>query len=69
MGVSDYAKRHMEAVKKYQMKCDSITIRPPKAIGQEIRSAAKRDGKSVQKYILEAVDAWMKKDTTYDPNF
>ena len=45
-----------ERVKKYQEKCDAIMLRPSKEHGLRIRQAAKEAGKSVQAFILEAVD-------------
>ena len=44
---------------------DSITIRPEKKIGEEIRAAAKADGVSVQAYILKAVQYQMKTKGCY----
>ncbi len=41
---------------KYNAKCDTIQIRPLKPVGQRIREAADRSGKSLQAYILDAVD-------------
>lgn len=42
-----------QAVARYQAKRDTITIRPTKAEGAEIRQAAAAAGKSVQAYILD----------------
>lgn len=44
---------------------DSITIRPEKKLGEEIRAAAKADGVSVQAYILKAVQYQMKTKGCY----
>ncbi len=43
------------AVKKYQEKRDSITIRPTFEDGQKIRNAAEKSGKSMQAFILNCV--------------
>lgn len=43
------------AVKKYQEKRDSITIRPTLEDGQRIRAAAQKAGKSTQAFILSCV--------------
>ena len=49
---------------KYNAKCDYISVRPLKPIGQKIRDAAKRSGKSLQGYILDAVDRQIAFDET-----
>lgn len=41
---------------RYNSKCDYISIRPIKAIGERIRKAAADSGKSLQGFILDAVD-------------
>ena len=41
---------------RYNAKCDTINIRPLKPIGEKIRGAAKASGKSLQGYILDAVN-------------
>lgn len=41
---------------RYNAKCDFIAIKPLKPVGEKIRNAAKRSGKSLQGYILDAVD-------------
>lgn len=46
----------MNAVQRYQAKCDAITIRPLKAQGAAIRSAASAAGVSVTQYILNAIN-------------
>lgn len=43
------------AVKKYQDKRDSITIRPTFEDGKKIRNAAEKSGKSMQAFILSCV--------------
>ena len=45
----------MNAVQRYQAKCDCITIRPPKADGEKIRSAAAAAGVSTTQFIMRAV--------------
>jgi len=47
---------------RYNAKCDSIIIRPLKQVGDRIRAAAKASGKSLQGYILDAVDEQIKRD-------
>lgn len=54
------AKRRNNA--KYTAKCDYINVRPLKAEGAAIRAAAEASGKSLQKYILEAVRARMEQE-------
>ena len=56
MAVSE-AKRITDA--RHQAKLDQIMIRPYKEEGQQIREAAKAAGKSLQGYILEAVQERM----------
>lgn len=43
----------------YNRKRDNIMIRPTKEHGAKIRAAAAAAGKSVQAYVLEAVDTRM----------
>lgn len=43
---------------KYLLKCDAITIRPPMEKGQAYRDAAADAGKSLQGYIMDALDAY-----------
>lgn len=45
----------MNAVQRYQAKCDAITIRPMADVGAAIRSAASAEGISTTQYILKAV--------------
>ena len=54
------AKRRNNA--NYTAKCDYINVRPLKAEGAAIRAAAEASGKSLQKYILEAVRARMERE-------
>lgn len=50
------------AVIAYNRRQDNIMIRPNKAEGGRIRSAAARHGQSVQGYILETLRARMDAD-------
>lgn len=59
MAVSE-AKRITDA--RHQAKLDQIMIRPYKEEGQQIREAAKAAGKSLQGYILEAVQERMDRE-------
>ena len=61
MPIQEYKRR---ANDKYNAKCDSITIRPLKERGEEIREAAKASGMSLQGYILEAIAEKMARDIT-----
>lgn len=45
----------MNAVQRYQAKCDAITIRPMAEVGAAIRSAASAEGISTTQYILKAI--------------
>ena len=45
----------VEYVKKYQENRDAIMLRPTKADGEIVRSAAKARGKSVQGFVMEIV--------------
>ena len=53
---------HKMASYKYNASRDSITIRPERSKGAAIRAAAEASGKSLQKYILEAVRARMEQE-------
>lgn len=59
MAVSEAKKRNNA---NYTAKCDYINVRPLKAEGAAIRAAAEESGKSLQKYILEAVRARMEQE-------
>lgn len=39
---------------KYNAKCDRISARPMKPVGNAIRAAARAAGQSVQAYVLQA---------------
>lgn len=51
----------LNAVQRYQKKCDTITIRPPKAEGERIRSAAEKAGMNVTQFILKAINEYIDK--------
>lgn len=56
------SKAHKKASYKYNASRDSITIRPERSKGAAIRAAAVSSGKSLQNYILDALDARMKQE-------
>lgn len=53
---------HKKASYKYNVSRDSITIRPERSKGAAIRAAAVASGKSLQNYILDALDARMEQE-------
>lgn len=53
---------HKRASYKYNASRDSITIRPERSKGAAIRAAAVASGKSLQNYILDALDAKMQQE-------
>ena len=53
MPVSEAKRRNND---KYNAKCDYISLRPLKQDGDKIREAAKQSGKSLQRFILDAVE-------------
>ena len=53
MPVSETKRRNND---KYNAKCDSILLRPLRPEGEKIRNAAKQSGKSLQRFILDAVE-------------
>ena len=59
MPISEAQKRANIA---YNRRQDSITLRPPKETGAEIRAAAVAAGQSLQGYILQAVRERMARD-------
>ena len=59
MPVSESKRRNND---KYNMKCDYISIRPLKPVGERIREAAANSGKSLQGFILDAVDRQIAED-------
>lgn len=46
----EYVRRHIAE------KCDEIKIRPPKGTKDLWRSAAEKEGKSLQRFIIDAVE-------------
>ena len=50
----------------YNKRQDSITLRPSKDEGAEIRAAAAASGQSLQRYILQAVMERMEKERLED---
>ena len=59
MPVSEAKRRNNAA---YNLKCDSIQLRPRQEEGQAIRQAAAAAGQSLQGYILQACRERMKRD-------
>lgn len=59
MPISEAKRRNND---KYNMKCDFIAIKPLKPIGEKIREAAKQSGKSLQGYILDAINRQIRED-------
>ena len=55
---------HKRASAKWNSARDSITIRPEKEEGAAIRAAAAAAGQSVQRFILDAVAAWIEHSKT-----
>lgn len=53
---------HKMASYKYNASRDSITIRPERSKGAAIRAAAVASGKSLQNYILDALNARMEQE-------
>ena len=50
----------MNAVQRYQAKCDAITIRPLKEDGEQIRSASEKLGfDSLTKFIMVAIKEYI----------
>ena len=49
----------LKAATRYLKKCDTITIRPLKADGERIRSAAESSGMSMTKFIMTAIDEYI----------
>lgn len=60
------SKSKRESNDKYNAKCDYISLRPLKPIGERIRQAARDADKSLQGYILDAIDEQIKKDQDGD---
>lgn len=53
---------NQERVRRAQAKCDAITIRPRKDVGQAIRAAASEAGLPLQRYILQAIQERMERE-------
>jgi len=53
MPVSESKRRNND---KYNAKCDVIVLKPLKPEGEKIRTAAAASGKSLQRFILDAVE-------------
>ena len=53
---------HKRASNKWNSSRDNIMVRPPKEVGETIRAAAAAAGKSVQAYILQAVQEKMERE-------
>ena len=52
----------MNAVQRYQAKCDAITIRPMKEEGDRIRAAASARGfDSLTKFIVSAINEYIER--------
>lgn len=47
---------------RYNAKCDQILLRPLKPAGERIRKAAENSGKSLQGFILDAIEEQIKRD-------
>lgn len=52
---------HKRASNKWNASRDQIMLRPTKEDGAAIRAAAAKAGLSVQQFVLQAVEAYMKK--------
>jgi len=52
----------IRASTKHNKKQDSITIRPTREKGVQIRTAASISGQPLQRYILEAIDERMTRE-------
>lgn len=59
MAVSENKRKSLD---RYNATCDYISIRPKKAVGQEIRAAAAAAGQSLQGYILQAIAERMERE-------
>lgn len=55
-------KAHLEGNKRYLDKQDNIIIRVPKGRKEEIQEHAQKQGKSLNKYIVDLINADMKKE-------
>lgn len=57
------SKAKLDGNKRHIEKLDNIMIRPYKDEGTQIRAAAEASGLSLQRYILDAVHAYMERDS------
>lgn len=57
---------HKRASNKWNSSRDNIMIRPSIEVGKAIRAAAAADGKSVQAYILQAIQEKMERERAGD---
>ena len=57
---------HKRASNKWNSSRDNIMVRPSKEVGETIRTAAAAAGKSVQAYILQAVQEKMEREAAAD---
>lgn len=57
---------HKRASNKWNSSRDNIMVRPSKEVGETIRAAAAAAGKSVQAYILQAVQEKMEREAAAD---
>lgn len=51
---------HLDGNKRYLAKMDDIKVRVPNGTREIWRKAAERNGKSLQRYIIDAVEAYEK---------
>lgn len=61
------SKAKLDGNKRHVEKLDNIMIRPYKDEGTRIRAAAEASGQSLQRYILDAVAAYMERDAGSKP--
>lgn len=59
MATSESQKR---ASTKWNKNQDSITLRPPKEVGKQIRQAAEKAGKRVSPFVVEIVLNYLEKE-------
>ena len=56
---------HKRASNKWNKSRDQLMFRPTKEVGAQIREAAAKAGLSVQQYVLQAVEAYMKEEKNH----
>lgn len=59
---------HIRGNKKYLAKLDHITIRMPQGSKDQIKDAADRSGKSLNAFIVEAINEKLNKNSEDVPN-